>query len=92
MSSLNIYEEIARLLLTAEEKTFLRNYFINNCQQKTEVVEVLSTCETDQEKFDFLKSFLESCMYQYVKITFLSILSFILYYFTILHIYWEENI
>ena len=81
MSNLNIYAEISRLILTVEEKTFLRNYFTNNHEQKIEAVEVLSTCETDQEKIAFLKSFLGPGMYQYVKKLFTYSYYIILVYF-----------
>ncbi|CAG8641049.1 10602_t:CDS:2 [Funneliformis mosseae] len=56
---MELYSEISRLVLTKDEKTALHRYFTKEPTQKVEAIAILSTCEDDNEKVQYLKSLLE---------------------------------
>ncbi|CAG8600992.1 4996_t:CDS:1, partial [Paraglomus occultum] len=51
---MELYAEISRLALTRDEKTTLRTYFTKNITHKAEAIGILSWCEDDDARVQYL--------------------------------------
>ncbi|CAG8650524.1 1473_t:CDS:2 [Funneliformis mosseae] len=56
---MELFSEISRLALAKDEKAALRKYFTKNPTQEAIATTILSTCEDDEERVQYLKLLLE---------------------------------